>query len=273
MLRQMLLHNPYAEDHGPLTGRAGLSGEERAMRWAQEGVTRVNDVLAEGGARWMTVTEFEAAKPALRADAWVYEAAVAAMPRVWASTLRGEQRNRAEQLETWWTDREGRYWRRWTEPKTADNESAQWLQQYCKEKDTPKMYATGDKAEGADPPVHCTECRVQPVRTNNKADPEWETSTTRDMRRAAQEHAAFELVHERAERTHEPLKDVGMQPPGLLERQPVPMADLTNKHMRQMLVTPTPVMPRASCSALAPAPFPSLATAAHTQKPQILWCN
>ena len=107
------------------------------------------------------------------------------------------------------------------------------------------MYAVSSATRDHEPPLHSTECRVRPVRVNSKAEPEWVGSGTRDMRRAAHEHTAFELMQACAETAHEPMQDVGMQPPGLIERQSIPLADLTNKHTRQMLVTPTPVMPRA----------------------------
>ena len=65
------------------------------------------------------------------------------------------------------------------------------------------------------------------------------------MRNAGARSWPFLLISERAARTHEPLTELAICPPGLTSRHPVAMAHLRPRHTRHMFAAPTPLLPRA----------------------------
>ena len=205
----------------------------------------VCDVLNDAGTAVMTPAQFVARWPALRCEVDVYEDTIHALPEVWWGTLRGEQSGRATQIETWWHAADDTYWRQWTRPAKVDKPSVRLTGRYVREANTARVRPADPPEMDAALPRTCVECVAQPVRTNEKVEPDWVNGTSRAVRRARDDEWTHEIVADDAEGAREPLDGIGMQPPGLLPRPIVPLTSLSTGHMRQMLTAPRPAMPRA----------------------------
>ena len=132
--RQLILHNPYMCSGARICGRSDADTEQLAVRWAREGVTTIGDVLEGGKKRLLTQTEFVERWPNLTHDQWAYEEMLASMPAPWTATLLQFEDGDERQRETWWTDQQGSYWRRWTHPCSDDAPSERRLQRYARER-------------------------------------------------------------------------------------------------------------------------------------------
>ena len=251
VVRQPLLHNPYYRDGARISSRSDIDTESMAMRWAQHGVMCVRDICCADGSTLLTAEQFATAHAALAPDLWAYREILSVMPPQWKEALTGGHRQRAKQLETWWLAPDGSYWRQWIEHAT-DDDPCKWLVgRYRRERNSPLLAADGDPIESGRIPNGATECAVaarpQPVKQlpRQALDSAWGSGPpahVRAARRAIFTHVVYGTCRETA---HAPLDELTMQPGGLLQRHPVRVSVMESHHLRDMLGTVTPILPRA----------------------------
>ena len=248
VLKQMALHSPHYRPAGRHAHRASEEEERRMIRWAAHGATTIADMLHEDETRVIEEEEFRIRWPGLAAESHVYAEIRTAIPKEWTDAIASASTSASIAEEAWWRDAHGAYWQHHTtQPEEEEAAPERLARRYIREEGTPRLRAAGDamEAELAPPTADMCQCCVTAIALNPNARPDWVAGDANDLRRARDERWSHLATADTMSTAHEPLCEIGYRPKGLRERQVVAADSLNNKHVREMLASTRPQLPRA----------------------------
>ena len=97
----ILFHNVHYVEASPISARANINTEQKAVRWAQHKVTTIEDVLTRNGNRMLTATEFQARHPEIANDVAMYRMMLQVIPQAWHDALKTPNHQAHHDQEVW----------------------------------------------------------------------------------------------------------------------------------------------------------------------------